>query len=45
MSPGWYWIFFRPVLMTCSRWAKPVKATLASGPRLREDQIPSVGLP
>ena len=40
MSPGWYWIFFSPVLMTCSRWAKPVKATLASGPRLRRGPDP-----
>ena len=44
MRPGWCWVFFRPWRMTWSRWAKPVKATLASGPRLREDQIPSTGL-
>jgi hypothetical protein len=33
MSPGWYWIFRSPCLMTCSRRAKPVNATLASSPR------------
>jgi hypothetical protein len=38
MSPGRDRIFLRPCLMTCSRWAKPVKATLASGPRLSTDQ-------
>jgi hypothetical protein len=26
--------------MSWSGWAKPVKATVASGPRLRDDQIP-----
>jgi hypothetical protein len=45
MRAGWYWIFFRPCLMTWSRWAKPVKATLASGPRLRLDQMPSAVVP
>ena len=45
MRPGWYWIFFRPCRMTWTRWAKLAKATLASAPRLRYDQMPSVGLP
>ena len=44
MRPGWYWILRSPCLMTCSRWAKPVNATLASGPRLRQDHMPPTGL-
>ena len=43
MMPGWYWIYRRPCLMTWSRWAGPVNARLASGPRLSTDQMPSTG--
>jgi hypothetical protein len=43
MRAGWFWIFRRPCLMTCSGWAKPAKETLASGPRFSDDQMPSTG--
>jgi hypothetical protein len=43
MSPGRYWIFFRPRRMTWIRWLKLATARLASTPRLSADQMPSTG--